>query len=263
MKFIKFLGHLITFIFLTILTQVGGLIWILAVLLCKKWKLKKRFVFPLLYLVFNLVLIPPIAKQLGRVKLPVYSNKILKPKNIFYPLLFRNYVKPELKGVLEETALSLEKKFSEGELIYLDANFPFINGFPLLPHLSHNDGEKVDLSFFYLDENSHQTNKKPNFIGYGVFEHPKKGEINTTSYCKENGYWQYDYSKFLSFNVTDLTFDKSTTKFVLEEILENPLTQKVFIEPHLKNRLNLTSNKVRFHGCSAVRHDDHIHLQTN
>ena len=31
--------------------------------------------------------------------------------------------------------------------------------------------------------------------------------------------------------------------------------------PHLKARLGLNSNKVRFHGCHAVRHDDHFHVQ--
>jgi murein endopeptidase len=36
---------------------------------------------------------------------------------------------------------------------------------------------------------------------------------------------------------------------------------KIFIEPHLKTRLKLTTPKIRFHGCRAVRHDDHIHVQ--
>ncbi|MFT5619364.1 MAG: hypothetical protein ACI85I_002607, partial [Arenicella sp.] len=37
---------------------------------------------------------------------------------------------------------------------------------------------------------------------------------------------------------------------------------KVFIEPHLKTRLGLENySKIRFHGCQAVRHDDHIHVQ--
>jgi hypothetical protein len=25
--------------------------------------------------------------------------------------------------------------------------------------------------------------------------------------------------------------------------------------------LGLTNNKIRFHGCHAVRHDDHLHVQ--
>ena len=36
----------------------------------------------------------------------------------------------------------------------------------------------------------------------------------------------------------------------------------IFIEPHLKNRLKIGNNRIRFHGCKAVRHDDHIHFQS-
>jgi len=38
-------------------------------------------------------------------------------------------------------------------------------------------------------------------------------------------------------------------------------TGKIFIEPHLVKRLKLASNKIRFQGCRAVRHDDHLHVQ--
>jgi hypothetical protein len=50
-------------------------------------------------------------------------------------------------------------------------------------------------------------------------------------------------------------------KKIIENILANSNVSKVFIEPHLKNRLNLNHSKIRFHGCRAVRHDDHIHFQ--
>jgi hypothetical protein len=37
--------------------------------------------------------------------------------------------------------------------------------------------------------------------------------------------------------------------------------RRVFIEPHLKARLDLARlSKVRFAGCRAARHDDHIHV---
>lgn len=262
MKFLKILVHIILIVFLTALTQVGGLIWLLSILISKKRNIKKRIVFPVLYLFFNLILTPPIAKYFGRVRLPTFSHKIIKPKNFFYPLLFRNYVKPKLKIILEESAVSLNKEFPNSKLIYLDANFPFYDGFPLLPHLSHNDGKKIDLSFFYLDKNKIPTNKKPSYSGYGIFEHPKRGEINTTTYCKGKGYWQYDYAKSLTFGTTkSLIFNKKITYFLIRNLLKNSYTQKIFIEPHLKIRLNITSNRVRFHGCKAVRHDDHIHLQ--
>ena len=41
-----------------------------------------------------------------------------------------------------------------------------------------------------------------------------------------------------------------------------PQIKKIFIEPHLKQRLGLQKeNKIRFHGCGAVRYDDHKHVQ--
>ena len=36
---------------------------------------------------------------------------------------------------------------------------------------------------------------------------------------------------------------------------------KDFIEPHLAKRLGATTSKIRFQGCKAARHDDHIHVQ--
>ena len=66
-------------------------------------------------------------------------------------LMNRNYVRPELNTSLQKIGEGLSKKHKGIQVVYLDANFPFINKFPLLPHLSHNDGKKIDLSFIYAD----------------------------------------------------------------------------------------------------------------
>lgn len=71
MKILKLFGHLIVIMLLTVFTQVGGIIWILSLLVSIKLKKKKRYVFPFLHIVFNLFLIPPIAKHFGREQLPV------------------------------------------------------------------------------------------------------------------------------------------------------------------------------------------------
>ena len=52
----------------------------------------------------------------------------------------------------------------------LDGNFPFITGFPLLPHLSHDDGEKVDLAFYYADDTGYLRGATRAPIGYFAFE---------------------------------------------------------------------------------------------
>nr|WP_321237430.1 hypothetical protein [uncultured Psychroserpens sp.] len=259
MKFLKLFGHLILIIFLTALTQIGGVIWILSLFISIALKGKKRFIFPVLYLVFNLLIIPPVAKQFGREQLPIFSENI-KPRNWVYPLLFRNYVNPELKELLESSVEKL--KHHPIQVIYLDANFPFYNGFPLLPHLSHNDGKKIDITFLYLNEKKQPTHKKPSISGYGAYV---KKESYYSNKCEVLEYWQYDFPKYLTFGtINNLKLDKKNTTLLIKALLSDSKTQKIFIEPYLKDELGLGNySKIRFHGCKAVRHDDHIHLQIN
>ncbi|WP_034043414.1 hypothetical protein [Wocania ichthyoenteri] len=257
MKFLKLFGHLTIILILTVLTQVGGLVWLLALFISIKLKKKKRFTFPILYLVFNVLIIPPIAKPFGREQLPIF-NDYLKPRNWVYPLFFRNYVTSDLKALLENSATNL--KPLNISITYLDANFPFKDGFPLMPHLSHNDGKKIDISFMYLDKHGKSSTKKPSVSGYGAFV--DSNNISSEN-CLNKGYWQYDFTKYMTFGIiNNLKLDKPKTKLLIKELLDSNLTEKIFIEPYLKESLKLINEtKIRFHGCQAVRHDDHIHLQ--
>lgn len=260
MKALKLFGHIVFVLFLTALTQIGGFIWLIAILISIKINKRKRIIFPILYLLFNLVIVPPIASLFGREKLP-WFNENLKPRNWFYPLAFRNYVNPELKNELENSAHVLS--LSNIPITYLDANFPFFDSFPLLPHLSHNDGKKIDISLMYLNVQGKSTDKKPSLSGYGIYVESNKNY--TSESCLNKGYWQYDFSKYLTFGrIHDLKLDKEKTSHLIRQLLSISATQKLFIEPHLKQSLGLKSeSKIRFHGCQAVRHDDHIHLQIN
>ena len=108
----------------------------------------QSILFILLYLVTTFFVIPKVTVFFGRER--ITNSKNITPTNFMTELLNRNYVKPELNIILQE----LSHKLPEGvELKFLDANFPFFDGFPLLPHLSHNDGKKLDLSFIYEDKN--------------------------------------------------------------------------------------------------------------
>jgi len=255
MKLLKLIGHLFIIALLTVLTQIGGLIWSIALILHHRLKWKKRYSFPVMYLIFNLILVPLIAPYFGRVQLPVF-NSIIKPQNYFYALAFRNYTTPELKKSLNMAAIDLAHLGIH--IDYLDANFPFIDGFPLLPHLSHNDGKKVDIAFQYKTIEGKPTNKKPSLLGYYV-----KSKNPTNAYCKSKGAWHYDITKYLNLNINnDLVFDKENTKALIQGILYRTTREKVFIEPYLKKELGLNNySEIRFHGCQAVRHDDHIHLE--
>ena len=207
---------------------------------------------------------PLIAKPLGRVPLPLTETSHLQPLNILTCILNRNYVREELKQTAFEVAKQMNEKFPGTTVNYLEANFPFINKFPLVPHLSHNDGKKLDLSFCYRDSKTNETtNDCPSFIGYGICEEPRPNEKNTADDCADKGNWQYSFlSNVISQDSKqDFAFDNDKTKELVSLFVKQSSIGKIFIEPHLKTRLYLTSDKIRFHGCHAVRHDDHIHIQ--
>ena len=257
--------HITIILFLTVVTQIGGLVYCIALLVVKKNVKRKRqkrmVVFLGLYLVATYILVPFLAPVFGRER--INESEIIKARSIFYPLANRNYVRPELNDVLAKIASEFENTNSGIRLVYLDANFPFIDNFPMLPHLSHNDGKKIDVSFVYKDKSGELTNKKPSVSGYGIYENPTKNEYDQISICKQNGSWHYDFPKYLTFgNINkELEFSNKATKALVNIIVKQKQVGKLFIEPHLKSRLSLRSVKVRFHGCQAVRHDDHIHFQ--
>jgi len=215
----------------------------------------------ILYLLTTFLIVPTIAPLFGREKID--NNALVQPHSIAYLLANRNYVRPELNEVIRSISARLHNTHPGIQLIYLDGNFPFIDGFPLLPHLSHNDGKKLDITFIYKDEQGKPTNLKRSRSGYGVYESPTAMEHNQTAVCIKQGYWQYDFPKHLSFGKTnpEIQLDKNATKDVVQFITAETTVSKLFIEPHLKQRLGLRNSKIRFHGCQAVRHDDHIHFQ--
>ncbi len=260
---LKIIYRIFIFIILTLITQIGGIIYLISLIISKKWNKKLKFktliIFICFYVFSTLLIVPFVAPIFGREK--IRHSKKIKPTNYMTVLLNRNYGKPKLNNLLSETEKEL--KGTNIEIHYLDANFPFINNFPLLPHLSHNDGAKIDLSLIYETQKGIITNKQKSVTGYGEFEDPKLTEYNQIEKCLKSGYFQYDYPKYLTFGKInkELRFSKKGTKKLIKSILKNNDLGKLFIEPHLKNRMNLKNSKIRYHGCKAVRHDDHIHIQ--
>jgi hypothetical protein len=271
MKFIKIILYLTIVLFLTALTQIGGIVFILSGLIYTLFikKIKDNFglkvlTFCSLYFFTTFVVIPPIAKIYGRVPLSVYLKNNVRPTNVWTCILNRNYVQPDLKNSIYNVAKTLETRYNGAEIRYLDANLPFYNGFPLFPHLSHNDGRKIDISFFYLSKKTHQpSNEKPAISGYGEYEIPKKGERNRPLECEKAGYWQYSFPQYLTLgsNIEYYEFDEVRTKAMIELFEAEENIEKMFLEPHLQERMGLVHEKIRLHGCNTVRHDDHLHIQ--
>ncbi len=259
----KIAFKILLFTLLTISTQIGGIVYIVSSLLSKKikwnFKFKNSVAFIALYLFTTFLIVPYTAPTFGRERVK-HTNKI-QPTNYLTVLLNRNYVAPKLNILLQKTAKQLKNK--NIKIHYLDANFPFINKFPLLPHLSHNDGKKIDLSFLYETEVGTISNKQKSISGYGVFEDPKPNEHNQINVCLKKGYFQYDFPKYITLGSIhkNLVFSNNGNKLFIKTLLKQKDLGKIFIEPHLKHRLELNHKKIRYHGCRAVRHDDHIHVQ--
>jgi len=264
---LKYLERAFLFVILTIVSQVGGLVYLLSLFLSKRIKYqffgKGILMFSTLYILSTFLIVPIIAPLFGREKIKNKSH--LQPANYLSIVLNRNYVTPETNVFLQNISNHLAQANSNVQARYLDACFPFFKGFPLLPHLSHKDGCKIDFSLVYEDEDGRIVNKGKSRSGYGIFEDAKNDEFNQCKDCLQKGYFQYDYPKYLTLGKvnSELKFSKKGTKELIDAIVSQKALCKMFIEPHLKQRMKLSDSRIRFHGCGAVRHDDHIHVQIN
>ncbi len=266
MKFIlSLIGHFILFVLLTVLTQVGGVVWLLSRLMLRWWHWSYRWVvFPVLYLLVWTML-PFFASILGREPMPLWAteNAAVQPQSFLMVLANRHYVDPKLKEEVLTVAQQLRVDNPDLILTYLDANFPFVDGFPLLPHRSHDDGEKLDLAFFYKRDGE-LTSRAPAFGGYGRMASAEDRELDQAQKCLNKGYWQYSLLEPLArpFLGSGYTLEPEATQAMVRAFARRKAIGKIFLEPHLKSRWRLNGyNKIRFHGCAAVRHDDHLHIQ--
>ncbi len=270
-RFLYLVLRVFIVIMLTILTQVGGLVYLLYLWIKQKhsfigWKRRVLNIglFVLLYSICSFAIVPTVAYKLyNRKALPI-TNSALQPLRMYTFLMNRHYVDEELYEVLVNSAETMQLTYPETTTYFLDACFPLGAKFPLLPHWSHNDGRKVDLAFYYKDsETGIYKNGSPSWLGYGVCESPKAGDKDMPTFCKEQGFFQYSMLEKIvpQYKKETYHFDAKRTKKLIEILTASPSIKKLFIKPHLQSRMQLTSPKIRFHGCHAVRHDDHIHVQ--
>lgn len=175
-------------------------------------------------------------------------------QSTMYCVLNRQYVVPELRSVLVDFSNEIQQQYPKTKTLILDANFPFLDGFPMLPHLSHQDGRKVDLAFYYKDVESYLPKVTRSPIGYFAFE---DGQTDCPDKLLSLR-WNFEWLQPLwsSYDLEPLRMAAA-----LKILSNDERVSKLFIEPHLKSRFGVESSKIRFQGCRAARHDDHIHLQ--
>ncbi|QHQ36833.1 hypothetical protein [Algicella marina] len=137
-------------------------------------------------------------------------------------------------------------------------------GFPLLPHLSHDDGRKLDIALWNVDESgSYQAGRHPSPIGYWAFD-PRVD--NAPDPCRETRglSLRWDMAWLQPYVRKGLALDPERLGAALRWLTrEGPEAGlgKVFVEPHIAQRSAISSTVIRFQGCRATRHDDHIHIE--
>ena len=253
---------------LTIITQIGGIAYLvsLAVARVSRVRLARLVIFLAVYAVAT-VSANVVAPFFGRVPLSCLSGEgdRLIVRSAFYCLLNRNYVTPPMRDLVAALADDVNEKFPGTTTVVLDGNFPFIDGFPLLPHLSHADGRKLDLAFYYKDTSGNFLNgatRSP--VGYFAFEQPEAGAEQPCEGRKDiiTTRWNFDW---LQLFFPTYRIEEQRTGFAVQWLstvgAERFGLEKIFVEPHLKNALGASGEAIRFQGCRAARHDDHIHIQ--
>jgi hypothetical protein len=272
---VRFIARTLTaaflFIALTLVTQVGGIAYLAAKMIARRdpalggrdtwrYKMKVGSAGLAIYALLTWIVVPPIAAKFGRVRLPCGADGKLMPASWLTCALNRGFVTPGTSDLVMALAEAMSRQFPGSPVTTLEGGFPFIDGFPVLPHLSYRDGRKVDVAFFYrrtdIDEPIPWGSPSP--VGYFVYG-PLPGE---PAPCI--GRWtplRWDFSWFQP-AAPVWRIDEIRTAAMIAWLKEQPRVARLFIEPYLAERLSAAGGKVRFQGCKAARHDDHIHIES-
>jgi hypothetical protein len=157
---LRFIGLLALFVALTLLTQIGGVVFIVAWLIFRSTKFASGprwagiiLLFLVLHVVATAYVVPPLAKLAGREGLNCdpTPDRPYGARSAIYCYLGRNYVRPEALAMLAALARDMAIEHPGTVVAYLDTSFPFLDGFPLIPHVSHHDGRKIDFAYFYTE----------------------------------------------------------------------------------------------------------------
>ncbi len=271
-------GAVLVVILLTLVTQIGGLVLWLAwpLLQWTRARLGGRSgpaslaaalaVFLLLYALVGTFVVPPMAAALGRERLPCFASeeRPLQAVSPLFCLTNRNYARPAVFRILFDLSDAMARAAPGTVTAYLDAGFPFLDGFLMLPHLSHRHGSDVDLAFFYLQGDAATPSPAGGSwsIGYWAYVPPRTGDPQPCAARTIDLRWDLDW---LQPAFSGLRLDERRTAAMLRWLSDNAGRygiRKVLLEPHLQRRMATDARLVRFQGCRAARHDDHLHVRT-
>jgi hypothetical protein len=252
---------------LTILTQVGGVALLMTAGLAKlrRWPVWLSILgFVAVYGLITAVGVPPLARIGGRERLPCVAG-VGGTHGAISPMLCilnRNYARPEAEALISALAAHMAERYPGTVTRNLDAGFPFFDGFPLMPHLSHRDGLKVDLAYYYREADGRPVaDGAASPIGYWAYEGARADEAQPCANAKwPNLRWNFAGLQSRVTRRADPERMRAMLAWLTTEGRRYGL-RKILIEPHLKQRWAPGVDMVRFQGCRAARHDDHLHLE--
>jgi hypothetical protein len=264
----RLLFHASVVMLLTALTQVGAIAYAVAYLIYRRTKLRlpafATFFAAYAGLVFASNVTAPI---FGRVPVPCFASKDaeLTVRTPLFCVLNRNFVSPKMLIAARALASHMKGKFSGTITLVLDGNFPFVDGFPLLPHLSHSDGNKLDIAFYYAADGAYLPGRTRSPIGYFAFEVPNSGAKLPCEGRNDLITFRWDFA-YLQGLFPAYQLESQRMKEALRWLSTDGQAygiEKIFVEPHLVQSLDAQQERIRFQGCRAARHDDHIHFQVH
>ena len=260
--FVSFVCHTLIVVAFTLLTQIGGLAYVVALLATRRWRrgvsLSRRAAYLttaslLIYAATSIAIVPPLAGLLGRERAPCASTRLVGCA------LNRAYLKPKTLALITALDEAIAAQFPGSSVTILEGSFPLFDGFPLPPHVSHHDGRKVDLAYFYRDASGRPIAQgSPSPIGYFHFQQPRPGDPEPCAGRFTPLRWDFAW---LQPKAPVWMLDEERTRAMILWLKARPEVTRIFIEPHLADRLGVSGGKVRFQGCQAARPDDHLHVE--
>jgi len=215
----------------------------------------------LLALVLGLLATPAAAdapSAAGLVPLPCAEAGPLRPAEPMYCRRDRHFMTPAARRALLRAAEHVAREHPGAVVRYMEASWPSGTR-PMPPHLSHGDGRQIDIAIFYEDRKGRPLGRPPLSPnrrlarGYGAYEPPRR---EAERVCAGGPHDRPDPPSSRGWRM-----DAARTEALVQALLAERQVRRIFVEPHLKRRLGFAAdNRVRFAGCSAARHDDHLHV---